>query len=76
MYGEKTGNCPPGRMEVHKMRQSLPGYDNCGTIQVTYHIPPGTQVGVMPYKSGDINFFIVMPKVGLVETTAQSLVLV
>ena len=32
-----------GMMNVTTMSSCLPGYDDCGTIQIFYYIPPGTQ---------------------------------
>ncbi|XP_069134982.1 LOW QUALITY PROTEIN: E3 ubiquitin-protein ligase DTX4-like [Argopecten irradians] len=43
IYGEKHGNCPRGVMEFHRLPQSLPGYTDCNTIRILYHIPPGVQ---------------------------------
>ena len=38
------GNQPHGSTMNHRTsRSSLPGYPNCGTITITYHIPSGTQ---------------------------------
>ncbi|XP_046558138.1 uncharacterized protein LOC124278257 [Haliotis rubra] len=34
--GVITGNMPPGQMKVFESWLSLPGYDKCGTIQITY----------------------------------------
>ncbi|XP_060064588.1 E3 ubiquitin-protein ligase DTX4-like [Ylistrum balloti] len=43
IYGEKHGNCPRGVMEFHRLPQPLPGYSDCNTIRILYHIPPGIQ---------------------------------
>ncbi|XP_061211533.1 probable E3 ubiquitin-protein ligase DTX2 isoform X3 [Neopsephotus bourkii] len=43
IYGEKTGTQPKGKMEVSTFPQSLPGYRDCGTIQIVYHISRGIQ---------------------------------
>nr|XP_056717393.1 E3 ubiquitin-protein ligase DTX3L [Euleptes europaea] len=42
-YGKIEGNQPPGKMEISKMRSSLPGYEGSGTIVITYHIYNGVQ---------------------------------
>ncbi len=44
VYGTITGNQPQGTM-THYLRRdhSLPGYDKCGIIEITYHFPGGTQ---------------------------------
>ncbi|XP_013406045.1 probable E3 ubiquitin-protein ligase DTX2 [Lingula anatina] len=39
IYGQKFGNCPDGSMEYHLLPQQLPGYRDCGTIQIIYKIP-------------------------------------
>ncbi len=44
IYGVKTGNQPPGKMEYHVIPHSLPGHPDCKTIRIIYHIPPGIQV--------------------------------
>lgn len=36
LYGEKTGNQPPGTMEFTVLDHSLPGYPTSRTIQITY----------------------------------------
>ncbi|XP_032072088.1 probable E3 ubiquitin-protein ligase DTX2 isoform X2 [Thamnophis elegans] len=43
IYGEKTGTQPNGRMDVHKLPECLPGYENYGSIQITYNINRGIQ---------------------------------
>ncbi|CAM4479570.1 unnamed protein product [Leuciscus chuanchicus] len=43
IYGVKTGNQPPGKMEYHVIPHSLPGYPDCKTIRIIYNIPPGIQ---------------------------------
>lgn len=45
IYGVKTGNQPPGKMEYHVIPHSLPGHPDCKTIRIIYNIPPGIQVG-------------------------------
>ncbi|KAM9118049.1 putative E3 ubiquitin-protein ligase DTX2 isoform 2-T2 [Pangshura tecta] len=43
IYGEKTGTQPKGKMEVSTFPQSLPGHQDCGTIQIVYSISRGIQ---------------------------------
>ncbi|XP_062614142.1 uncharacterized protein LOC134275876 [Saccostrea cucullata] len=43
IFGEITGNQPPGKMTVEKERRPLPGYEGFGTIVVKYKFNPGTQ---------------------------------
>ncbi|XP_008319737.1 E3 ubiquitin-protein ligase DTX4a isoform X2 [Cynoglossus semilaevis] len=43
IYGVKTGNQPPGKMEYHVIPHSLPGHPDCKTIRLIYNIPPGIQ---------------------------------
>uniref|UniRef100_A0A8C7E349 E3 ubiquitin-protein ligase n=1 Tax=Naja naja TaxID=35670 RepID=A0A8C7E349_NAJNA len=43
IYGEKTGTQPSGKMDVHKLPESLPGHENHGSIQITYYINRGIQ---------------------------------
>ncbi|BFZ19067.1 hypothetical protein BsWGS_22105 [Bradybaena similaris] len=44
IYGEKTGNCPPGYMQWRLVPDlTLPGYEGCGAILVSYHISAGIQ---------------------------------
>uniref|UniRef100_A0A8C6NIU4 E3 ubiquitin-protein ligase n=1 Tax=Nothobranchius furzeri TaxID=105023 RepID=A0A8C6NIU4_NOTFU len=43
IYGVKTGNQPPGKMEYHIIPHSLPGHPDCKTIRIIYNIPPGIQ---------------------------------
>ncbi|KAG1956326.1 putative E3 ubiquitin-protein ligase DTX2 [Pimephales promelas] len=43
IYGVKTGNQPPGKMEYHVIPHSLPGYPDCKTIRIIYNIPAGIQ---------------------------------
>lgn len=51
IYGVKTGNQPPGKMEYHVIPHSLPGHPDCKTIRIIYNIPPGIQVLVwLPLK--------------------------
>lgn len=48
IYGVKTGNQPPGKMEYHVIPHSLPGHPDCKTIRIIYNIPPGIQVKADP----------------------------
>ncbi len=43
VFGRLEGNQPDGNMYVTKSRFSLPGYLQCGTIEITYDIPGGIQ---------------------------------
>lgn len=43
IYGTKFGNCPPGYMTETLLNHSLPSYEHCRTIRVTYAISPGIQ---------------------------------
>ncbi|KAL7889834.1 hypothetical protein AOLI_G00020920 [Acnodon oligacanthus] len=43
IYGVKTGNQPPGKMEYHVIPHSLPGHPDYKTIRIIYNIPPGIQ---------------------------------
>lgn len=43
IYGVKTGNQPPGKMEYHVIPHSLPGHHDCKTIRIIYNVLPGTQ---------------------------------
>ncbi|CAL4067511.1 unnamed protein product, partial [Meganyctiphanes norvegica] len=48
LHGEKTGTQPPGEMEVLELNRSLPGYQDCNTIQITYRIRGGVQATEHP----------------------------
>ena len=48
-----VGNQPNGVMTHTRSRPSLPGYDNHGTIVISYNIPSGTQ-GPQHPNPGDI----------------------
>ncbi|NXR99320.1 DTX3L ligase, partial [Oxylabes madagascariensis] len=41
--GVLTGNQPEGTMSATTISSSLPGYPNCGTIQIDYHMNGGIQ---------------------------------
>ncbi|XP_065830532.1 probable E3 ubiquitin-protein ligase DTX2 [Oscarella lobularis] len=43
IHGVKIGNQPPGQMQVNLLHNPLPGYSNCGTIQISYNIKSGVQ---------------------------------
>ena len=43
VYGVLTGNQPPGRMTTRKSSNTLPGFNECGTITITYELYNGTQ---------------------------------
>ncbi|XP_071002865.1 E3 ubiquitin-protein ligase DTX4-like [Oncorhynchus clarkii lewisi] len=43
IYGVKTGNQPPGKMEYHVIPHSLPGHHDCKTIRIIYNVLPGIQ---------------------------------
>lgn len=43
IFGEITGNQPPGVITFEKEGRSLPGYENCGTIIVKYNFKSGIQ---------------------------------
>ena len=42
-YGVQKGNQPDGRMSTTVVRNSLPGYESCDTIKITYTIEGGIQ---------------------------------
>ncbi|XP_074120237.1 putative E3 ubiquitin-protein ligase DTX2 isoform X3 [Sminthopsis crassicaudata] len=43
IYGEKTGTQPKGKMDFAVFKASLPGHEDCGTIEIIYNIPRGIQ---------------------------------
>ncbi|XP_063002500.1 probable E3 ubiquitin-protein ligase DTX2 isoform X2 [Elgaria multicarinata webbii] len=43
IYGEKTGTQPKGKMDVSLLPEPLPGHEDCGSIQIAYHISKGVQ---------------------------------
>lgn len=43
IFGEITGNQPPGDILFEKEGRSLPGYEDCGTIIVKYNFKSGLQ---------------------------------
>uniref|UniRef100_A0A9J8C5U9 E3 ubiquitin-protein ligase n=1 Tax=Cyprinus carpio carpio TaxID=630221 RepID=A0A9J8C5U9_CYPCA len=48
VFGKMEGNQPDGTMKVTKSRLSLPGYPQCGTIEIHYDIPSGIQMKKHP----------------------------
>nr|XP_060612722.1 probable E3 ubiquitin-protein ligase DTX2 isoform X1 [Anolis sagrei ordinatus] len=43
IYGEKTGTQPSGKMAVSTLSESLPGYEDCGSLEIMYLIHKGIQ---------------------------------
>ena len=43
LFGVMKGNQPPGTMTVLSDTASLPGFEHCGTLLITYSIPSGMQ---------------------------------
>ncbi|KAK3105400.1 hypothetical protein FSP39_024365 [Pinctada imbricata] len=43
VYGKMKGNQPPGRVSINTSRRPLPGYTDCGSIEINYDIPAGYQ---------------------------------
>nr|XP_020660652.1 probable E3 ubiquitin-protein ligase DTX2 [Pogona vitticeps] len=43
IYGEKTGTQPSGRMDVSVLPDSIPGHEDCRSIQIAYYINKGIQ---------------------------------
>ncbi|XP_022538349.1 probable E3 ubiquitin-protein ligase DTX3 isoform X1 [Astyanax mexicanus] len=48
IYGTLRGNQPAGKMTHRPLRDRLPGYPDCGTIEISYVIPGGTQTAEHP----------------------------
>ncbi|KAL0151216.1 hypothetical protein M9458_053407 [Cirrhinus mrigala] len=48
VFGKLEGNQPDGTMNVRRSRLSLPGYPDCGTIEIRYDIPSGIQTKMHP----------------------------
>uniref|UniRef100_A0A3B1JBQ2 E3 ubiquitin-protein ligase n=1 Tax=Astyanax mexicanus TaxID=7994 RepID=A0A3B1JBQ2_ASTMX len=48
IYGKLRGNQPKGKMTYITYRSDLPGYYGCGTIEISYDIPSGTQTDEHP----------------------------
>ncbi|CAG0882595.1 unnamed protein product [Darwinula stevensoni] len=67
VYGEFRGMQPPGgTMNVQHTSRPLPGYGRCGSIIITYHIPPGIQGPEhpnpgMPYSAHNFPRFAYLP---------------
>ncbi|XP_066204008.1 E3 ubiquitin-protein ligase DTX3L [Saccopteryx leptura] len=47
-YGVQKGNQPDGTMNYHTQRSSLPGYDSCGSIVISYSMKGGIQTEEHP----------------------------
>ncbi|XP_057553513.1 E3 ubiquitin-protein ligase DTX3L [Hippopotamus amphibius kiboko] len=47
-YGIQIGNQPKGEMHTTVLKDSLPGYESCGTIEITYVIEEGIQTKEHP----------------------------
>ena len=43
IYGEMRGDQPPGTWNVTEIKSSLPGYERCGTLRISYDIADGVQ---------------------------------
>jgi len=43
VYGVRIGTMPQGTMRVSTSGSNLSGFEDCGTIQIDYHFPSGTQ---------------------------------
>ena len=43
VYGITMGTQPRGTMNVSRLQNRLPGYENCGCLQIVYSIPNGIQ---------------------------------
>lgn len=70
VFGAVEGNQPDGKMDVYKERHmSLPGFEGCGTIVITYRIPSGLQtVSVLPLNStGQLRYLVFNPLFDLQE---------
>ncbi|KAK3512479.1 hypothetical protein QTP70_014615 [Hemibagrus guttatus] len=49
IFGKLKGNQPDGQMHIQVTQyMDLPGYQNCGTIEINYTIPNGIQTSVHP----------------------------
>lgn len=48
VYGVLKGNQPEGTMSVHYTRDSLPGYETCGSIVIDYDMKGGIQTKEHP----------------------------
>jgi hypothetical protein len=56
IYGITKGTQPNGTMRYQKIHTRLPGYENCGTIQIFYDIPNGIQ-GVRERERESVSLF-------------------
>ena len=43
VYGDIVGDQPEGSMAWWQTRESLPGYEGCGTLEIWYQICDGVQ---------------------------------
>ncbi|XP_078542386.1 E3 ubiquitin-protein ligase DTX3L-like [Lissotriton helveticus] len=48
-YGKIEGNQPEGTMTHRPLKDQLPGFGYCGTIEIQYHFPSGIQSHKHPY---------------------------
>ncbi|XP_036387466.1 E3 ubiquitin-protein ligase DTX3L-like isoform X2 [Megalops cyprinoides] len=48
VFGKVEGNQPDGEMNAQYCTSSLPGFPHCGTIEIDYLIPHGTQTSKHP----------------------------
>ncbi|KAJ8358688.1 hypothetical protein SKAU_G00152130 [Synaphobranchus kaupii] len=48
VFGEMEGNQPAGQMKFWYRSFALPGFPDCGTIEIDYNIPGGTQTKKHP----------------------------
>ncbi|KAF1675011.1 DTX3L ligase, partial [Pygoscelis papua] len=48
IYGPVKGDQPEGTMSTRFVSSALPGYPNCGTIQIMYSMPAGIQTSNHP----------------------------
>jgi len=46
IYGVKRGDCPDGTMSYRAISNRLPGYEDCGAIEIVYHFTSGYQVSI------------------------------
>lgn len=46
VYGIRTGDMPDGTMSVRHTRQSLPGHEGHGTIEIVYNFSAGVYVSL------------------------------
>lgn len=57
IYGIFEGDMPRGTMDVNKQRgMSCAGYENCGTIIISYNIPSGTRQRVPYYGTSRVAY--------------------